>query len=144
MYTALEVAKYIINKCIGLGRPISNLQLQKILYYVQGEYMSKTNGEPLFEDNFEAWQYGPVVPKVYYKYNIYSASEITDVQQGEDIPQNVRNIIDNKIEEKSKYSAWNLVEQTHSEAPWINTFDSGRGNGDIILKDQLKKFFCAR
>ena len=54
MHTALDIARYIINKCIDLGRPVSNLQLQKILYYVQGEYMKKNDGEPLFSDEIEA------------------------------------------------------------------------------------------
>ena len=35
MYSALDVSKYIVSKCTRDGHPISNLQLQKILYYVQ-------------------------------------------------------------------------------------------------------------
>ena len=33
MYPVLELAKYIVVKCINDRHPISNLQLQKILYY---------------------------------------------------------------------------------------------------------------
>lgn len=35
MYSAMEITKYIINKCTKEKHPISNLQLQKILYYIQ-------------------------------------------------------------------------------------------------------------
>lgn len=34
MYKTLDVAKYIINKCINDNFPISNMQLQKILYCI--------------------------------------------------------------------------------------------------------------
>lgn len=39
MYSALNMAKYIIDKCTKDRYPISNLQLQKILYYVQREFL---------------------------------------------------------------------------------------------------------
>lgn len=139
-YDALDIAKYIINKCIKLGRPISNLQLQKILYYVQGEYMKQKNGKLLFNNSIKAWQYGPVVPEVYYKYNIYSASEITDYQKGGNLDSSTIEIIDSTIENNSKLSAWTLVEKTHSEAPWINSFN--RCNGCEITKEQMMEFFC--
>ena len=39
MYTAMDLAKYIVSKCYYDGCPISNLQLQKILYYIQKEFL---------------------------------------------------------------------------------------------------------
>lgn len=140
MYTALEVAKYIINKCIELGRPISNLQLQKILYYIQGEYMCTNNGQALFEDEIEAWQYGPVVSDVYYFYNSYSASDIVTKQNNVELDEDTKQIVNPIIESKSKLSAWTLVGQTHSEAPWKETYKGI--NGDIISKDKLCDYFC--
>lgn len=140
MHTALEIARYIINKCIELGRPVSNLQLQKILYYVQGEYMKSNNGIALFQDEIEAWQYGPVVPGVYYAYNMYSASEITDIQESIELESEIKNIINPVIGDKSKFSAWQLVEKTHSESPWINAFN--QYNGCTITKKQMIHQFC--
>ena len=46
-YNAIDLARYIISKCSKEQCPISNLQLQKILYYIQVEWLSKNN-EPLF------------------------------------------------------------------------------------------------
>lgn len=48
MTTAIKLARYIINKCAEDEHPITNLQLQKILYYVQREYLRKHN-EPAFD-----------------------------------------------------------------------------------------------
>ena len=63
MYSALNVAKYIIDKCTRENYPISNLQLQKILYYIQREFLQR--GPKAFPEEIEAWQFGPVVPEVY-------------------------------------------------------------------------------
>ena len=57
----MRLAKYIVQKCYQDGHPISNLQLQKILYFLQIMYGRSTEGkELLFQDDFEAWPYGPV------------------------------------------------------------------------------------
>lgn len=37
-YKAIDIAKNIINKCTIDKHPISNLQLQKILYYIQKDF----------------------------------------------------------------------------------------------------------
>ncbi|MEQ8156956.1 MAG: type II toxin-antitoxin system antitoxin SocA domain-containing protein [Clostridiaceae bacterium] len=136
MYKAIDIAKYIINKCIDFGRPVSNLQLQKILYYVQGEFMSQTDGEVLFKDDIKAWKYGPVVPSVYYEYNNYSSSDITTRQSDVELEDEERNIIDPIIEEMSRLSAWALVQKTHSESPWMDTYAPNRDEVITIEKMQ--------
>ena len=72
---ALDVAQYIINETLNKGYPVSNLKLQKMLYFVQG-VMLVNYGRPAFEDRIEAWQYGPVVPEVYFAYSSYGATPI--------------------------------------------------------------------
>ena len=67
MFSAHNVAIYIINWCLDHNVPITNLKLQKLLYFVQGEY-SRAKGTRLIGDDFYAWQLGPVVPKVYAEY----------------------------------------------------------------------------
>ena len=57
-YKAMDVAKYIITKCARNEHPISNLQLQKILYILQKEYLQRDQ-KCLFFDDFEAWAFGP-------------------------------------------------------------------------------------
>lgn len=64
-YKAMDVAKYIITKCTRDEHPISNLQLQKILYILQKEYLQRDQ-KCLFFDDFEAWAFGPNIPNVYY------------------------------------------------------------------------------
>jgi uncharacterized phage-associated protein len=45
---------------------LSNLQMQKILYLAHMVYMDKNSGEPLVDEDFQAWDYGPVLPSLYY------------------------------------------------------------------------------
>lgn len=54
MYNAIDLSKYIVSKCVIDGHPISNLQLQKILYYIQKDFLQRD--EVAFSDNIEAWQ----------------------------------------------------------------------------------------
>ena len=42
MYNALTVAKYVIKRCNDSKRTISNLKLQKILYFIQAEFLAVT------------------------------------------------------------------------------------------------------
>ena len=58
------VAKYVLEQCKKKKKPISNLQLQKMLYYIQIELMKQN--EDIIIDEFEAWRFGPVINNVYY------------------------------------------------------------------------------
>ena len=75
MYDALTVAEYVIKYSTLSGMPVSNLRLQKVLYFIQAEFMVSTNSE-CFNDRIEAWDLGPVVPTVYRKYKVFGASSI--------------------------------------------------------------------
>lgn len=75
MYHALEIAKYVIDKCFKEGAPVTNLRLQKLLYFIQLESYKKKSIF-MFDDDLYAWQFGPVVPEVYYEYNMYGGSPI--------------------------------------------------------------------
>lgn len=58
MYSAVDLAKYIINKCVKDEVPISNIQLQMILYCIQKEFFKRDT--LAFGNSIETWQFGPV------------------------------------------------------------------------------------
>ena len=67
-HKAVDVARRMVQLSIENNLWITNLQLQKILYFTWIDYCKAGCGR-LFEDQkFEAWKYGPVVEKVYYEY----------------------------------------------------------------------------
>lgn len=71
---AIELAQFIVNKCICDGHPITNMQLQYILFCIQREYLKR--GLVLFNDDFEAWTFGPVIPEIFYHYSGFGAMPI--------------------------------------------------------------------
>lgn len=141
-YSAYEVAKYVVTKCTNDNSPISNLQLQKILYFLQIEFLRNRN-EQLFEDDFEAWQFGPVVPDVYYKFCGFGAMKII-MQYGDIRIQNdIKSTIDKIVEEKRILKPWDLVEETHKEEKaWAMTFCNGAGSHRVIPKELIRTKGC--
>lgn len=138
MYTAKDIAKYIVNKCIEDNRPVSNLQLQKILYFCQREY-ERTTGLTLFNDDFEAWPYGPVVPSVYKTFSLFGGMKINrKIKMDASIDPETCNVIDPIIEECSSYAAWDLVSKTHRcGGAWDQVFQNGKGNRSTIAKELI-------
>ena len=76
MYSAVDVAKYIVSYSTQQGKSISNLKLQKMLYYLWVDYY-KSTGRELYVDDICAWQFGPVVPDVYYEFCSYAGTPIS-------------------------------------------------------------------
>ena len=50
---------------------ITQLKLQKLLYYAKGLHMRNSDGLPLFPERMEAWAHGPVVVDVYHDVKHY-------------------------------------------------------------------------
>ena len=138
MMSAIELAKNIIVYAGMHDYQITNLKLQKMLYYVQG-YFSAKFGKDLFEEDLVNWAYGPVVPAVYYEYCSYGASAIK--------PEALSKLFNGLTDKQTRYickildkcldyTARELVSMTHAEAPWQNT-----SRNQVIEKAKLQKFF---
>ncbi len=139
MYKAIQIADYILSKCTKESSPISNLQLQKIMYYIQRDFLQNTP-EALFEEDFEAWQFGPVVPEVYYKYCGFGGMKIR-IQEATSYSNDeaIFSKIDTIVESKRKENPWTLVEDTHQpQKAWAYVYKNGAGNHQIISKELIK------
>lgn len=137
-YSAVELSKYIVTKCANDKCPITNLQLQKILYYIQKDYLSR--GELAFEDQFEAWQFGPVIRAVYYYFCGNGAMPIIS-RYDTKIDKSDRCYIDPIVEKKRTLNPWDLVEDTHKPSgAWYKVFNNGQGNKQIIRNNLIKTF----
>lgn len=134
-YSAFDVSCHIVGSSIDAGEPVSNLQLQKILYFVQVGYYAKRH-EFLFEDDFEAWQYGPVVPEVYRLFSIWGGDKITrkPAMSHRTLSESDKALIDPIICEKRNKAPWTLVAEAHAEgSPWRRTM-STKGDRGVISK----------
>lgn len=136
-YDVKEIAKKIIAKTdTEHGDTISNLKLQKMLYYMQGFHLAFF-GTPLFEEEIKAWQYGPVVPSVYEEYKRYESKAI-DLPEGPviELTEEEEAVFDNVYDEYNQFSAVALMKMTHEESPWRSTEIS-----QVIDKEKIKQFF---
>lgn len=141
MINVMALAQYILCMCMNQGEPISNLQLQKILYFIQGNHLAK-KGEPLFDADFDAWKYGPVIPDIYYEYCMNGASKIRNVEALEEISPEIKDEIDPIIQKLRVLYPWDLVEKTHNVGgAWDKTFQDGKGERHRIPKEAIKEEF---
>ena len=136
MYLALEIAKYIIDKFTKVNCPISNLQLQKILYYIQREFLQQ--GEIAFPEEIEAWQFGPVVPEVYRQYCGFGALPIRMRYMVRIELDDIR-MINPIIEKKRILNPWDMVSDTHSSGKaWDLIYRDGAGDHQVIPQELIK------
>lgn len=135
---ALEIAYYLIALAGEKGFSMTNLKLQKMLYFIQREEIK--NGRVAFEDRIEAWQYGPVIPKVYYRFAGYGpVSIILDINSRDIKIQNDTKIsVDKIFDEYIEQNVWNMVDETHTPG---NAWDiaSSRGYKAEITVDDIRR-----
>lgn len=140
-YSVFDISDKILSKGASSegGELISNLKLQKLLYYVQG-FNIAFFGKPLFDAEIEAWQYGPVVPEVYHKYKGYGYSGLSPSKSTLlKLTPEEEDLFDQVYKVYGDFSAIGLMNLTHNESPWCNT-----EIGDVISKDKLKEYFLTR
>ena len=125
-YDAVSIAKYIISYCTDKQCPISNLKLQKMIYFSWIQFYKKEK-KYLFNDEICAWQLGPVVPKVYYEFCSYAGIPISR-NYSVDIATADRNTLNTIIDNYLPKSASSLVNQTHQpNKPWAIIYNNGYG-----------------
>ena len=138
MATASKIAKYIVKEALKRKMPITNLKLQKILYFVQGVHLIMHDKEA-FPDKIIAWEYGPVVKDVYYEYAIYGANDIIPIDKNEKINLSMRlkKAVSFVLDDLLKYSDVALVKETKKEgSPWSKV----SLNEEIDTKDIFEYF----
>lgn len=146
MYDALSIAHYIIEYGHRKGIGISNLKLQKILYFVQANFLVSTpSHRPCFSDRIEAWDFGPVVPSVYHQYKVYGSAIIPISLNDplclfyQDIQEQDKGMIDVMVDGTANYSASQLVQLTHNQLPWKRAYRPGSNNE--ITNESILQFF---
>ena len=93
MFTCFDVANFFINLANETGSYISNLKLQKLVYYAQAWYLALYN-DSLFPEDFQAWIHGPVIPVLYAKYKVFQWQPIIlEEVEKPNFPQNIADFL---------------------------------------------------
>ena len=142
--TAYSAAKYLVylasQDLIGDNKEregITNLKLQKVLYFAQAYSLAKL-GRPLFSGKIEAWEYGPVIPSVYRRYRSNGSNPIISEKDESSLDEDSKEILRKVWNTFGGYSAGRLVNITHAHAPWRDAYET---SSKIISNKLLKDYY---
>ena len=157
-YNVLDVCRHVINYSNEHDYGISNLKLQKVLYFIQAYFLiNKKDHTPCFDERIEAWDFGPVVPEAYHEYKQYGSGDIPSVESyflldkddiwnskrieynDDIISSDDKILIDRVIDKFSNYSATDLVSLTHRQSPWIDSYAPYQNNEITI--EAIRRYF---
>ena len=158
MYNVLDISRYIVNYSNEKQYMISNLKLQKLLYFVQAYFLvQKKDSKPCFHERIEAWDFGPVVPVAYKEFSVYGAMQIPTINSyfeidkknyfnskkkrysDDNISKKDKKKINEVVDKFGRYAATTLVTLTHSQTPWIEAYKK-RKNREIT-NESLRNYF---
>lgn len=162
MVTGMQVANYVVKyyndkKENNNFKPLTNLKLQKVLYFIQGWSLAKFN-DPIINEPFEKWKYGPVIRSVYREFKSQGADELVSPMglafiENDDVKFKTPMLEDDYLEKGDELNdlidkllqkpASVLVNETHREAPWNDSKeDIESGISTLEYKDsEIKKVF---
>lgn len=131
---ALNVANYIV-KYWGDRVFLTNLKLNKLVYYCQVESLRKS-GCPLFEDDIEAWQFGPVERAVYGAFARFGRARITAWGDPAELDPASGRVVDSVMTRLGALSACDLVTLSHKpDGAWASVYSSEKDN--VITADAI-------
>lgn len=115
---AMDLVGYIILYSEAQGKSVTNLRLQKLLYFVQKEYLVRF-GRSAFDDEICAWQYGPVIPSVYHEFSYFANTPISNANCSVEIDKTLKETIKAVVSKYINTPTWQLVQYTHQKtSPW--------------------------
>ena len=143
----IDVAKLILSK-----RECTPLEIQKLVYFCSCRYF-EVYKKHLFKDDFEAWDYGPVIASLYEEFRDYGRNKIKMNIKSDtkvciyskmskfDNYEEISKIVDETLEKYSNHTAGNLVKESHIEnGPWDVVYRDGMGRGNIISKNIIEEY----
>ena len=143
MMAAKNVAEYLVWFSAEHGDPVSNLKLQKLLYYAQAWFLA-LHDEPLFE----AWVHGPVVPPIYGAYKVNAWQPIPPPVSTPSLPtERVLEHLNEVLQVYGGFSAYQLEQMTHSEEPWIRAragIPEDAASHAVIEHSWMRDYYRAR
>ena len=132
----LDTAKYILEQAGSM----SPMKLQKLCYYAQA-WSLVWDDSPLFVEDFQAWETGPVCPELFYKTqgkcSVSASDEIGGVG---DLSDNQKDTIDKVLEYYGGYDSQWLSQLTIMEGSWIKTREDVP-SGNVIAKERMKIYY---
>lgn len=141
MHTCHDIASYFLSKMDEeAGDALTNLHLQKLVYYAQGFALAVLD-RPLFAEPILAWQHGPACPELFDRLKHFGNGAIPVPKQFDvsRFDRNERSLLDQVWSVYGQFAAWKLREMVWSEDCWRDT-----PVPEEISHDKLRRFFLTR
>lgn len=141
MVTATDVANYFID--VFKDNPVTQLRVMKFVYYAQGHALARLD-RPLFNEDIQAWEHGPVVKSAYKTLspngNKKIMSPIGNYSAGVFSEDEIR-ILRSVAMTYGKFSTADLISMCHEmNGPWSKVYSDTRMNV-VIPNESIKKHF---
>ncbi len=121
MISCLDAAQYFIARAYedGLEVDITNMKVQKLLYYAQSLHLALYD-QPLFAEEIQAWRYGPVCPPAYRFYSDFEAQQLPFPERKKlsHLSKEIQSVLDEVWDHFGNYHAYRLSDMSHGEFPW--------------------------
>jgi uncharacterized phage-associated protein len=146
MYKASPISDFFIAFSHEHGDPLTNLKLQKLIYYAQAWHLAIFD-QPLFSEQIEAWIHGPVVAPEYRRFKGFAWQPIAENPAPPEIDETVRQHLTEVMDNYGGMTAYQLEQLTHTEDPWINArkgLPADEWSNAVISHDQMKNYYRAR
>ncbi len=125
------------------GSSITHLKLQKLVYYAQAWSLALFN-RPLFEEDIEAWAFGPVVPSLFQRFKGRKWETLEAPDTCPSFDTKTEDLLKEILRVYGKYDAKYLERLTHREDPWLearNGLAPEAASNNIIPKEKMKKYY---
>ena len=137
------IADYLLCACRERGELLTNLKLQKLLFYAQAWHLA-LKGEELFSEDFQAWVHGPVLLSQYHRFKDFKWTPIDVELEKPELDQGLVSFLDEIIDVFGSENAVALEIMTHREPPWLEA----RGNlpphepcNNYISKKTMEEYY---
>ena len=121
LYTANDIANWFLATVDRpAGDSITHLKLQKLVYYAQAWALALLD-RPLFEEDFQAWTHGPVVPSVWQRFREHGWDALPAPEEVAEFDPETEALLLDVSNAYGELSAHSLEELTHREDPWLLT-----------------------
>ncbi|GET05317.1 phage protein [Ligilactobacillus agilis] len=128
------VANFIIDRAMRKDKPVTNLKLQKIMFFLQGYCLFKY-AIPLIDGSFSKWRYGAVEEDVYREFKNngsmpitceYKVADIEDcvlhihtIKMSDDIlNSDIANEFEKIVDKLIDIESWELAKMVFSHSSW--------------------------
>ena len=142
IHTEKQIADTLIHLSRERGLEVPNLKLQKLMYYAQA-WNLVFSGQPLFDEEVEAWIHGPVIPTIFRTYKVYRWSAI-DCPVKSIHQQTVVAHLGSVLSSYGQYTATQLERLTHQEEPWRMArlgLQPDQPSRTVITKSAMKNYY---